>query len=95
MAKLTADQIEQALTQLPGWSSTPEGIRKKYELPTYPDAIAFVTRVAFAAEKADHHPDLTINYRWVTATLITHSEGGVTQKDMDMAATIERLHQHR
>ena len=55
------------------------------------EAMGFVTRVALAAERADHHPDIDIRWNKVTTTLSTHSEGGITQKDLDMADKIEEL----
>ena len=91
MAKLTEEAIRQALTGLPGWELTKEGIRKKYEFPGFPEAVRFVDRLVAPAETAQHHPNIEIVYRWVTLTLTTHDEGGVTQKDLDLARAIERL----
>ena len=86
MAKrLTEQEIQAQLQQLPGWSREQGAIRKQYTLAGFPDAIAFVTRLAFDAEAADHHPDILINYKRVTLTYSTHSEGGLTQKDFDGA----------
>ena len=53
----------------------------------FPDAVAFVVRLGFDAEAADHHPDILVNYKRVTLTYTTHSEGGLTEKDFDGAAT--------
>jgi len=55
---------------------------RQYTFASFPDAIAFATRLAFDAEAADHHPDLLISYRHVTVTWSTHSEGGVTELDL-------------
>lgn len=82
MAKLTATALRTALSDLPGWKGTSKAIRRQYTFPSFPDAISFTTRLAFAAEAADHHPDLFISYRKVTVTYSTHSEGGVTRKDI-------------
>ena len=90
MAKLTTEAVQVALKKLPGWSSNDETIGKQYTWPSFPDAIKFVNQVADLAEQADHHPDILINYRRVTLTLSTHSEGGITQKDFDLAAQIEK-----
>jgi 4a-hydroxytetrahydrobiopterin dehydratase len=90
MAKLTSEAVQAALETLPGWSRRGEVIGKQYLWPSFPDAIKFVNRVAELAEQADHHPDILINYRRVTLTLSTHSEGGITQKDFDLAAQIDR-----
>lgn len=82
MPRLAAKTLKTALSSLPGWKGTSKAIKRHYTFPTFPDAIAFTTRLAFAAEAADHHPDLLISYRKVTVTYSTHSEGGVTRKDI-------------
>jgi 4a-hydroxytetrahydrobiopterin dehydratase len=90
MAKLTTEAVQAALKKLPGWNLKHETIGKQYAWSSFPDAIKFVNQVADLAEQADHHPDILINYRRVTLTLSTHSEGGITQKDIDLAAQIEK-----
>jgi len=90
MAKLTDEAIQAALKNLPGWTLKDEAISKQYTWPSFPEAIHFVNQVADLAEQADHHPDILINYRRVTLTLSTHSEGGITQKDFDLATRIEK-----
>ena len=90
MAKLTTEAVQVALKKLPGWTLKDEAIGKQYTWPSFPDAIKFVNQVADLAEQADHHPDILINYRRVTLTLSTHSGGGITQKDFDLAAQIEK-----
>jgi len=90
MAKLTTEAVEAALKKLPGWNLKNEAIGKQYTWPSFPEAIKFVNQVADLAEQADHHPDILINYRRVTLTLSTHSEGGLTRKDFDLAEKIER-----
>ncbi len=91
MAALSDDEIADALTALPGWSAVGGAITKQFDLADFPAAVAFVVRVGFAAEAADHHPDLDVRYRRVTVALSTHSAGGVTAKDLDLAATVEGL----
>jgi 4a-hydroxytetrahydrobiopterin dehydratase len=91
MALLTESQIAEALTGLPGWSREGDRVRKEIAFPSFPDAIAFLVRLAFQAEAADHHPDLTVHYRRVTVAYWTHSEGGLTAKDVEGARTVERL----
>ena len=90
MAKLTTEAVQAALKKLPGWNLKDEAIDRQYTWPSFPDAIKFVNQVADLAEQADHHPDILINYRRVTLTLSTHSEGGITQKDFDLAERIDR-----
>jgi 4a-hydroxytetrahydrobiopterin dehydratase len=91
MAKLSDGAIRQALGSLPGWEHTEEGLRKKWEFGSFPEAVRFVDRLVQPAEAAQHHPNIMIVYRWVTLILTTHDEGGVTQKDVDLARTIEAL----
>lgn len=79
--KFTTSEIAAQLADLPGWSSDGTKLSKVYQFPSFPDAIAFVTRLAFDAEAADHHPDLQVSYRKVTVVWSTHSAGGVTAKD--------------
>ena len=79
------------LAVLAGWERAGQGIRKRYKVRNFPEAIAFVTRVAFLAEAANHHPDITINYNRVTLALITHSENALTEKDFNLATQIEKL----
>ncbi|HXY95217.1 MAG TPA: 4a-hydroxytetrahydrobiopterin dehydratase [Acidimicrobiia bacterium] len=89
MPALPDDQISDRLTALPGWEREDDTIVKTYELPSFPDAIDFVNRIAAFAEAADHHPDLDIRYRKVRVALSTHSDGGITDKDFALAAEIE------
>jgi 4a-hydroxytetrahydrobiopterin dehydratase len=83
--------IDSALAGLDGWSGGPDGITRTVELSSFPAAIAAVDRVAEAAEAADHHPDIDIRWRTLTFTLATHSAGGVTPKDLDMARRIDEI----
>ena len=79
--KLDNQIIEARLRDHPGWVSGTRGLTRTFVFPGFPDAVAFVARLAFDAEAADHHPDVDIRYRKVTLTWSTHSEGGVTEKD--------------
>jgi 4a-hydroxytetrahydrobiopterin dehydratase len=88
---LSAADVESALGGLPGWAGTTQSISRTVEAADFPAAIALVNAVADAAEAADHHPDIDIRWRTVTFTLSTHSAGGVTAKDMAMAAKINEL----
>ena len=101
MAKLSRTEIEQQLKTISGWTLDVQGagaparsedaIHKRYTFASFPDAIAFVNRLAPEAEAADHHPDILISYRRVTLTYSTHSEGGLTAKDFVGAATADRV----
>ncbi|MDP8936804.1 MAG: 4a-hydroxytetrahydrobiopterin dehydratase [Actinomycetota bacterium] len=91
MGTLDTEEVRAALGDLPGWEAGEGEIRKRFELADFRAAVAFVVRIAFEAEAADHHPDLDIRYRRVTVVLSTHSEGGVTAKDLALARAIEAL----
>src|SRR5262249_28829728 len=91
MPPLPEDDVRAGLAQLRGWERRDNEIEKVYELASFPDAIAFVTRVGFLAEKANHHPDLEVRWRKVRVALSTHSEGGITDKDFALAHEIETV----
>ena len=91
MAKLSESALKEQLQQLTGWQLSGNAVTKKFTLPSFKEAITFVNKVADLAEAADHHPDFTINYRNVTLTLSTHSEGGITENDTRLARQIEQL----
>jgi 4a-hydroxytetrahydrobiopterin dehydratase len=89
MAKLPPEEIKNRLTGLAGWQLADNAIRKQFKFNDFMSAVAFVNRVANAAEAADHHPDIVINYTRVTMSLSTHSAGGITEKDFDLAQKID------
>jgi 4a-hydroxytetrahydrobiopterin dehydratase len=80
-----------ALQQLPGWTGTTTAVERTISAPDFLTAIAVVDEVAEAAEAANHHPDIDIRWRRVRFALSTHDAGGVTQKDLDLAAVIDRI----
>lgn len=82
-------EIETALAELPGWERAGDEITKSFGRASFPDAIAFVTRIGFLAEANDHHPDLDIRWRTVRVALSTHDAGGITTKDLSLARAIE------
>jgi len=87
--KLSHAEIQQKLKALNSWQLADNVIRKQFVFESFMPAIRFVNRVAELAEAADHHPDITINYRKVTMGLTTHSAGGLTQKDFALAERID------
>ena len=91
MARLSAEEIERRLSAMPGWSRAGEAITRQFTFDGFPQAVAFVSRLVPGAEAADHHPDVLINYRRVTVTYTTHSEGGLTTKDFAGAAMADSL----
>ena len=89
--RLSDLEIQRALGTLPGWARRGEVLTKTYTFPTFAEGIAFVQKVASAADAANHHPDIDIRYTKVTCALSTHDAGGITQNDLSLAATIETL----
>ncbi len=89
MAVLSENEIEQHLKSLPDWELEGEAIAKTYEFSDFVTAIDFVTEVAEQAESLGHHPDIDVHYNEVTLTLSTHSEGGVTSKDIEAAGLFD------
>jgi 4a-hydroxytetrahydrobiopterin dehydratase len=87
--RLDDARISERLAALPGWERQGDEIVKTFELPTFPEAIAFVTRIADRAEAANHHPDLDIRWRNVRVALSTHDAGGLSDLDFDLATEIE------
>ena len=89
--RLSDIAIQRELGNLQGWSRRGDVITKTYQFRNFMAGINFVTAVAKAADAADHHPDIDIRYTKVTCSLSTHSAGGITQKDLDLAKQIERF----
>jgi 4a-hydroxytetrahydrobiopterin dehydratase len=87
---LDDDAIDHALRALHGWTREGETLVRTYERRDWLDAVALVDAVAPEAERRNHHPDVSITgYRTVTFRLTTHSMGGITQRDVDLATWIE------
>jgi len=91
MALLTDDQVNASLPELDGWELADGALRRSVKFGSFLAGIDAVRRVAERAEAADHHPDIDIRWRTVTFALVTHSEGGITDKDVAMAGEINRL----
>jgi 4a-hydroxytetrahydrobiopterin dehydratase len=90
MAELLSDiAIQRELGNLPGWSRRGDVLTRTYQFRDFLESIDFVNRAADAAEAADHHPDIDIRFSKVTLSLSTHSAGGITQKDLDLARAID------
>ncbi|HEX9565518.1 MAG TPA: 4a-hydroxytetrahydrobiopterin dehydratase [Gemmatimonadaceae bacterium] len=82
-------EIQRALSVRPGWTRRGNTLTRTFECPTFPAAIAFVNRIAEAAEGMDHHPDIDVRYTRVSCHLSTHSAGGITKKDFALAEAID------
>lgn len=91
MSALSKVEIHEKMAAMPHWSHVGKSIVKKFTFKSFVPAIAFVNKIAEAAEKAGHHPDITINYSVVGISLSTHSEGGITQRDFDLAGQIDGI----
>lgn len=88
---LTDTEMQSALAALPGWTRQGIAIERKYEFKDFVEAMKFVNKVAAAAEAAGHHPDIQIVYNKVTLQLTSHDSGGVTQRDVKMATTLNGI----
>ncbi|MGQ0773119.1 MAG: 4a-hydroxytetrahydrobiopterin dehydratase [Pseudonocardiales bacterium] len=92
MAQLWDDeQIKHALEGLPNWQRDGNAIVRTAKLPSFPAAIEVVRAVAEIAEARDHHPDIDIRWRTLTFRCSTHSAGGITGKDIDLASEIDQV----
>ena len=91
MATLSRADAEARVRELDGWTLEDNAIRKQFVCRDFPAAVEFVARLVPGAEAADHHPDILINYKRVTLTYSTHSEGGLTDKDFAGAAMADRV----
>ena len=91
MALLDEDTIRTRLDGLEGWERAGEAIRKRFKLDGFVGSVEFVDRLVAPAEEMGHHPDLEISWNRVTVTLSTHSEGGLTEADFELARRIDEL----
>ncbi|MDA4120633.1 MAG: 4a-hydroxytetrahydrobiopterin dehydratase [Thaumarchaeota archaeon] len=88
---LDESEIKKLLKTLKGWKHDGKFITKSFEFESFMEGIAFVSRVAEVAEMEEHHPDIHIRYTTVTLSVQTHSEGGVTEWDLELAEAIEKM----
>ena len=93
MAKLSGTERQEALAALPGWThdETRDAIARSFRFQDFGEAFAFMTRVALEAEKADHHPEWSNVWNRVDIVLTTHSDGGLTAKDVALARKIDEI----
>jgi 4a-hydroxytetrahydrobiopterin dehydratase len=91
MGELNPQQVSAALRETPQWTKQSPAISRTYEFKDFSAALQFVNEVGRLAEAAWHHPDIDIRWNKVTLTLSTHSEGGLTPKDFDLAKQIDAL----
>jgi 4a-hydroxytetrahydrobiopterin dehydratase len=91
MPLLTKQKIRSGLTEISKWELHGVEIRRRFEFIDFARAMGFVISVALVAERANHHPDIDIRWNKITLTLSTHSEGGLTEKDISLAKKIDTL----
>ena len=89
--RLSPDELSAALSGLPLWSGNSDGIRRSVELPSFRDAVAAIVAIADVAEEMDHHPDVDLRWRTLHLTLVSHSAGGVSDLDLELARRIDAL----
>lgn len=92
MAKLTQQEVTEALSKLEGWSLSGDSVRKVFTTKGFPQTMGLAAAIGAICQSRDHHPDyLTMKYSSVEVSFSTHSEGGITQKDIDIAKEINQL----
>jgi 4a-hydroxytetrahydrobiopterin dehydratase len=91
MAVLDDDEIGRRLAELQGWERDGDAIKRQFKFDDFQSSVDFVNRITPAAEDMNHHPDLAISWNTVDCTLSTHSEGGLTEADFDLARQINDL----
>jgi 4a-hydroxytetrahydrobiopterin dehydratase len=91
MAVLSNQEVDAALPTLDGWEHTDGALKRSKKFPAFLDGIDAVRRVGEYAESQDHHPDIDIRWRTVTLALVTHSDGGITEKDFALAHDIDAI----
>jgi 4a-hydroxytetrahydrobiopterin dehydratase len=91
MALLSDEEIDGRLQGISGWERDGEAIRKDFKNEDFKGSVSFVNRVMPVAEAMNHHPDLAVSWDTVTVTISTHSEGGLTANDFDLAARVDAL----
>src|ERR1035438_1460143 len=89
--KLSEQEIAAELRKLGGWNVVNGNLHRVFEFQDFTQAFGFMTRVALAAEKMDHHPDWSNSWNKVTVDLSTHSAGGLTKNDVDLAAAMQQI----
>ncbi|WP_116449907.1 4a-hydroxytetrahydrobiopterin dehydratase [Blastococcus litoris] len=89
--RLSPAETTAALRGLPHWSGDADGIRRSVQLPSFRDAVAAIVSIADVAEEMDHHPDIDLRWRTLHIAVVTHSAGGVTELDVELARRVDAL----
>jgi 4a-hydroxytetrahydrobiopterin dehydratase len=91
MAVLSDDEIGRRLEEAEGWERDGDSITRKFKFDDFKGSVDFVNRITEPAEEMNHHPDLSVSWDTVTVSLSTHSQGGITENDFQLAARIDPL----
>lgn len=91
MALLSDSEVEERLAELDGWARSGDSIEKSFKRGGFVGAVEFVSSLVAPAEEMNHHPDVAISWETVTVSISTHSEGGLTAADFELAAKIDAL----
>ncbi len=89
--RMTDDEVKEQLSKLGGWEREGDALVREFEFANFVGSVDFVNRVTPVAEEMNHHPDLSISWNKVTVSLSTHSEGGITESDFELAKKIDAL----
>jgi len=93
MKRLTEDELSAAVAQLPAWTVHEGKLHRKYQFPDFAHAMGFMATASPLIERMNHHPEWSNVYNRVTVDLVTHDSGGITRKDVELAATLEKIAQ--
>ena len=91
MPLLNDEEITERLADLDGWEREGDALRKEFKLDDFQGSVDFVNRLTPEAEAMNHHPDLEISWNKVTVSLSTHSQGGITENDFELAGKIDNV----
>jgi 4a-hydroxytetrahydrobiopterin dehydratase len=91
MAVLSDDEIQARLAELGGWERDGNALKRQLKFDDFQGSVDFVNRITPVAEEMNHHPDICISWNTVGLTLSTHSEGGITENDFELAQQVDRL----
>lgn len=89
--KLTADEIERGLESLSGWQAADDKLQKSFKFDNFAASLEFVNKAGEIAERHDHHPDITFGWGYADFAITTHSEGGITGKDLALAKELNEI----
>ncbi len=89
--RMTDDEVKDQLSKLGGWEREGDALMREFEFANFVGSVDFVNRITPVAEEMNHHPDLELSWNRVTVSLTTHSAGGITERDLELARRIDAL----